>query len=678
MKHYYLFLLTLLFSAGTLNAQYLSQNFEGTGGNLPADWTMGSAGGDDPALADGWIVATPDSASSENFTFLGTPAQATSVVYINDDECDCVMNADTLISPEMTLPGTSTQIEVNADVAYRSGSFQGADESLSLIYSTDNGASWTVVKDDLNASTSTQSGTEFESQKYVINLDAGTTSLRVGFLYSDGGGWLFGAALDNIVVQDFTGPQVEAEVLFSDLPDYVSTSIGSHEIRVQNIGGENITSLTVETVINGGAPVSNTVTGFDIPFGETDDVEVPLSVTEGVHTIEFTVTEVNGSADGDDTDNMTSREIAALSTSAPRSALIEQATGAWCGWCPDGKLILQDASQNPNIVGATWHQGDPLELPIFSTIGNTYIGGYPSGMVNRFNYAIPTVDPIVDMSRNQWNQLALNSLNDPTPFDFTMTHQYDTASRTITIDLEVEVVGPVLGDDYRFNVYLIQDSIYADDYSGLDQENYYSSASVGPAPSHPYYNLPATVSDYYHLETIIEALGGAWGEMGSLPSTMTMGETYTYSFTYMMPETKSILGNQQLALLPEQTKIVGLVQRYEAGDVGRRYVMNAAGEQLDVPSIVGVADAFDAVSGLKVSPNPASSIATVNFSLSQTAYAEITLTDLTGRTLKTIDAMTFTAGDHMAAFDASDLASGVYLISLKSEAGASTVKFVKQ
>ncbi|HYF02798.1 MAG TPA: hypothetical protein VEC36_05440, partial [Patescibacteria group bacterium] len=45
-----------------------------------------------------------------------------------------------------------------------------------------------------------------------------------------------------------------------------------------------------------------------------------------------------------------------------KRVLLEQFTGAWCGWCTDGSVILQNIlEKNPeNVIAAVHHNGDGM------------------------------------------------------------------------------------------------------------------------------------------------------------------------------------------------------------------------------------------------------------------------------------------------------------------------------
>lgn len=72
-----------------------------------------------------------------------------------------------------------------------------------------------------------------------------------------------------------------------------------------------------------------------------------------------------------------------------QKAVLEEFTGEWCGWCPEGAKIMDDAiAANPNtVIGIGVHDGDPMELPAFNAWikGATSVSGFPNGSVQRAN-----------------------------------------------------------------------------------------------------------------------------------------------------------------------------------------------------------------------------------------------------------------------------------------------------
>jgi thiol-disulfide isomerase/thioredoxin len=70
-----------------------------------------------------------------------------------------------------------------------------------------------------------------------------------------------------------------------------------------------------------------------------------------------------------------------------KKALLEEFTGEWCGWCPEGAKIMDDLiTANPNkVMGVAVHDGDPMEVASLNSYLKTLTGvsGFPNGTVQR-------------------------------------------------------------------------------------------------------------------------------------------------------------------------------------------------------------------------------------------------------------------------------------------------------
>ncbi|MFA9391267.1 MAG: T9SS type A sorting domain-containing protein [Prolixibacteraceae bacterium] len=84
-------------------------------------------------------------------------------------------------------------------------------------------------------------------------------------------------------------------------------------------------------------------------------------------------------------------------------------------------------------------------------------------------------------------------------------------------------------------------------------------------------------------------------------------------------------------------------------------------------------DVFD----FKVFPNPANSTATISFTLNEQVDGRITLVDLAGRERQVLQSQTsFTKGSHRMDVDVSTVPEGIYLITLFSDKGIQTQRFI--
>ncbi|HET9136327.1 MAG TPA: S8 family serine peptidase [Candidatus Kapabacteria bacterium] len=83
----------------------------------------------------------------------------------------------------------------------------------------------------------------------------------------------------------------------------------------------------------------------------------------------------------------------------------------------------------------------------------------------------------------------------------------------------------------------------------------------------------------------------------------------------------------------------------------------------------GVSDNGAGTQQLTIVPNPTSGSATIFFSLSTASAVTLTVTDLLGHQLKSLDLGSFAAGEHTAALSRNGLAAGTYIVTLVSSNG---------
>ena len=75
-------------------------------------------------------------------------------------------------------------------------------------------------------------------------------------------------------------------------------------------------------------------------------------------------------------------------------------------------------------------------------------------------------------------------------------------------------------------------------------------------------------------------------------------------------------------------------------------------------------------------PNPFNPSTTISFTLAEPSTARLTVTDMTGRVVRSQDLGMRSAGAHEVRFQATDLPSGVYLYSLRAEGASETRRMV--
>ncbi|MCS6992070.1 MAG: Omp28-related outer membrane protein [Chitinophagales bacterium] len=211
--------------------------------------------------------------------------------------------------------------------------------------------------------------------------------------------------------------------------------------------------------------------------------------------------------------------VGPVPSSFTQKVLIEEFTGEWCGYCPDGALKLEAAvEQHPGkVFGAAIHDGDPYEIPsLNSTFQTTFnVSGYPSGMVNRTPY-----NNEVCLDRNFWLSFATSQLANTAVCGLAMT-SYTTGTDSFYVQVHVGFNKALSGDHY-LTVYVIEDGIVSN-----GQANYYNDGSIDP--NSPLVGLGNPIANWEHNHVVRQVLTDPLGD--PIPaSKLVPGGEYVVKF----------------------------------------------------------------------------------------------------------------------------------------------------
>ena len=291
-NRYKFILSTVLISISSLQAQniLLSEDFDGI--EISNDWGQETLASD-----GGWIIGDNSILQSEWWTI----EPHGNFVATNDDQCDCDKSADYLILPSLNLIGVEVPL-LSFSSFFSGESFQGNTESATIEYSLNGGGNWTVLQNIEGNGNS--NNTVWETQSVNLIELVGNESVLIALVYNDGGGWMFGWGIDDILVYEPEG--LDAELSSLSLPQNV---VSNSEISIQgvinNLGTELIESANVTWIFEN-QEYTQLFSNLDLSLGESfefthQDVFIPSST--GNYEIEVIVSNINSSLDGNLSNN---------------------------------------------------------------------------------------------------------------------------------------------------------------------------------------------------------------------------------------------------------------------------------------------------------------------------------------------------------------------------------------
>jgi len=223
-----------------------------------------------------------------------------------------------------------------------------------------------------------------------------------------------------------------------------------------------------------------------------------------------------------------------------KKVLIEELTGAWCGYCPRGPHYLHaiDSTYGEEVIDYSIHVGDVMEVPeLITSSGANMLDsglflntGYPNGCINRGQ-----------------------PLSDPTDWPGAVPAEIGLYARCgLAIDasklsgnsLSVIVhtgFAQTLNSSYRLNVFLVETGVHSATNPAYNQHNYYSN-SGGSSPDSTYnyyggvmpmryYDMPPEIIDYHYDMVLRKLLSGVpYGD--KIPvEEMAKGHDFVKSYT---------------------------------------------------------------------------------------------------------------------------------------------------
>ena len=131
----------------------------------------------------------------------------------------------------------------------------------------------------------------------------------------------------------------------------------------------------------------------------------------------------------------------------------------------------------PNVIGVGLHKynaSDAMFISEIDTIGQEYAGGAPMAGTDRI-FAGSSVAQIW----TTWEDDIQTRLAESPKLSVSLDVTWNSSSRLISTIITCDILQNLPNGEYRFNLYVVEDSVTASG-SGYDQTNYYDSNPISP------------------------------------------------------------------------------------------------------------------------------------------------------------------------------------------------------
>ena len=646
--------------SNTLPAGFVTWKLDGQTAST-TDWT---SAGQTLFNAAGWVVAPAGALSS------------TRVAATTSDFNNAVAADRWLVTPRINLPAATPNVVLQWEATSLDGNYP---DSYEILVSTTDSATTSF-------STIIYSGTESGSfTTHVLPIAAyGGQTIRIAFRDTTTSG--LALLLNSIKVVNLPSNQASMYDVEIYEHNYLTQPVVVNGY-FQNTGFDTLNSFTLNYSVNGGAPVTSPVSQLGLPSQQYSSYSHPTlfnPTTAGTYTVSVWLSALNGSGANSDTISSTIffyPKVGGLK----KNVLVEEFTGAWCGYCPGGAFYIRDLlAAEPYTVAVAIHDqnggttaDDAMQIPAGDQLNQTYGTGFPDAMVDRVFYFDNQATGIgfytyTNSPFNIHDTLAAFRYNQATPANVSLsaiTFDSTASTNNLTVTVNSTFLNSLSQGDYRLNLIVAEDSIITTG-AGYDQHNYYSSAMYGSnaqdAGNSPLNALAGVITndgqpnDWAQNHVLRAMAGGAWGQGGDIPSAPAASSTYSHTFTTTIPTSWRY----------KFIKLIGVVQEYNA-DTKNRYVLNVTEVPLlGYPAGISENSQFNKLS---VYPNPASTMATLLLDSKENGLVRVSVLDALGQVVIEPSDVLLNKGSQSVKIPVSNLSAGLYFVKVTFNGGVSTL-----
>ncbi len=351
-------------------------------------------------------------------------------------------------------------------------------------------------------------------------------------------------------------------------------------LTIQNLSDEPIAafSVTAKNLQTG----EETVTPVTEILAAGDSREISIMPTMTVaygDTLRATVQVQVGDTQSD---AITSQTVF-LSFAPRQHVVIEEGTGNWCGWCPQGIYAIEVLREKYGdlVLPISVHYDDPMEVDGYID-NNTgiFFAGFPTGHINR-KYLVDPLAEVHDGRKTIWTTTnggfetyVVSELENKPYAEVNVTAKLDGS--TLNLSSTTTFCMPQKGSNLRMAYILSEDKWE----SKLTQKNYMSGneeyESVGD-----FSNLPTNLTNFTFEDVARGAAQKAFrGIKGSIPANVEVDTPYSHETTMAVPASVVNIANCSITALLIDYSTGNIINSarvsVDTGDTGITDILNSS------------------------------------------------------------------------------------------------------
>lgn len=449
-----------------------------------------------------------------------------------------------------------------------------------------------------------------------------------------------------------TQPDFDIEMTTISTPGIIAQGGTDIEGTITNLGAQTITGLTLNYTIDGGAVVSEQLTGLNIASLGTYNFThgTQWNAIPGAFDVEVYCTDLNGSnTDEQPANDVKTKSVSVLNELVQRLPLLEIFTSSTCAPCTPGNAnfhSIMDPISSDNYVAIKYQQDFPGAGDPYRTVESVGRRNTPYGI-----NSIPRmeIDGGWDGNANSYTQQLFDDAY-AVPAFYKLEGDFSRVDKEFTIKVRFSPIVEATGE--RLYVAIIEHETF--DNVGTNGETEFIDVMKKMVPNTAGTALPNTAV-------------GAWDSLSF---------TYEFQGEYRLPangQAANII-NPATEHSVEEFSDLQVIAWVQDADL----TVYQAGRMTDVSTTTGITETNMSAQDINIFPNPSNGIVNVEFNSEQADEITFVMVDMAGNVVTSFARQSNT-GTNSIEINTAGFASGIYnLMIFDSNNNASVKKIAVQ
>lgn len=311
-------------------------------------------------------------------------------------------------------------------------------------------------------------------------------------------------------------------------------------VSVRNNANVTAQKPIIKYNIGDGAITGSYTIDQDIVYRQKANITFAVPSTaiteERILTAKLSLEWADGSVDEYLADNEASVTINLLEKVFYSTMLVEEATGAWCGWCVRGIVGLRSMREKypERFIGIGVHNGDDYVVSAYNSWMSGQIKGYPSALINRDG---EVYDPNFNEMETALKALSLVS-------EGSISVNATLKNGKITFNSTTSFCKNISDKAYKVAYVVVEDKL------PITQTNYYSGGAYGEMGGFETMGKSANVN----IDDVARGVyPSAAGTKIDIPAEIVKYAEYTHSLEATMPTYANLANVFVVAILLDGT-----------------------------------------------------------------------------------------------------------------------------